>query len=189
VIAIENTRLFEAEQQRSRELAESLEQQTVTSEVLRVISSSPGDLEPVFKIMLENAVRICGAKFGNIYRWEGDALHVVAAHNTPPAFAEFRRRSPLFRPHPTATGSMLVTKAPVHIEDLTATPAYIERSSADTIAAVELGGARTALSVPMLREDEGVGAFVLFRQEVRPFSDKEIELKRIPIILKHSLHA
>jgi GAF domain-containing protein len=95
VIAIENTRLFEAEQQRTRELTESLERQTATSEVLRVISSSPGDLEPVFASMLENAVRICDAKFGNIYRWDGEALHLLASHNTPPAYAEHRRRSPL----------------------------------------------------------------------------------------------
>jgi transcriptional regulator with GAF, ATPase, and Fis domain len=99
VIAIENTRLFEAEQQRSRELSESLEQQTATSGVLQVISSSPGDLQPVFDTMLHNAVRICDAKFGNIFRWEGDALHLVATHNIPPAFAELRRRSP-FSPGP-----------------------------------------------------------------------------------------
>ena len=85
--------MFEAEQQRTRELSESLEQQTATSEVLQTISSSPGDLEPVFATMLENAVRICDAKFGNIYRWDGELLHLVAAHNTPPALAEFRRRS------------------------------------------------------------------------------------------------
>jgi two-component system, NtrC family, sensor kinase len=88
VIAIENTRLFEAEQQRTRELSEALEQQTATSEVLGVISSSPGDLEPVFAAMLEKAVRICDADFGNIFRWDGDALHIVATHNTPPALAE-----------------------------------------------------------------------------------------------------
>jgi hypothetical protein len=99
LIAIENVRLFEAEQQRSRELAESLEQQTATSEVLQVISSSPGDLQPVFETMLGNAVRICDAKFGNIFRWDGDALHLVATHNIPPAFAELRRRSP-FHPGP-----------------------------------------------------------------------------------------
>ena len=98
-IAIENTRLFEAEQQRTRELTESLEQQTATSEVLQVISSSPGDLEPVFASMLENAARLCDAKFGNIFRWDGDAMHLVATHNTPPGFAEFRRRSPI-RPSP-----------------------------------------------------------------------------------------
>ena len=95
VIAIENTRLFEAEQQRTRELSESLEQQTATSEVLQVISSTPGDVQPVFETMLENAVRICDAKFGNIYRWDGDAMHLVATHNTPPAFAEARRLSPI----------------------------------------------------------------------------------------------
>ena len=94
MIAIENTRLFEAEQQRTRELTESLEQQTATSEVLQVISRSPGDLQPVFEAMLEKAVRICDAKFGNIYRWDGDALHLVATHNIP-RFAEARRRSPI----------------------------------------------------------------------------------------------
>ena len=99
-IAIEHARLFEAEQRRTRELTErtadlteALEQQTATSEVLQVISSSPGDLQPVFATMLENAVRICDAKFGNIQRWDGEVLHHVAAHNTPPAFAEARRRS------------------------------------------------------------------------------------------------
>ena len=120
VIAIENARLFEAEQQRTRELTESLEQQTATSEVLQVISSSPGDLEPVFAAMLENAVRICDAKFGNIFRWDGDALHLVATHNTPPAFAECRRRSPI-RPSPEhASGRMVATKTAVHVADLAA---------------------------------------------------------------------
>src|SRR5262249_15767723 len=95
VIAIENSRLFEAEQQPTPELAESLEQQTATSEVLQVISKSPGDLEPVFSSMLENAVRICDAKFGNIYRWDGDLFHLLAAFNTPRAFAEAYRRSPM----------------------------------------------------------------------------------------------
>src|SRR5208282_4092150 len=83
----------------TRELREALDQQTATSEVLQVISSSPGDLEPVFATMLENAVRICDAKFGNIYRWDGDAFNLLAAHNTPPALAEARRHSP---PRPTA---------------------------------------------------------------------------------------
>ena len=96
---------------RTRERDEALEQQTATSEVLRVISSSPGDLQPVFASMLENAVRICDAKFGNIYRWDGDALHLAAAHNIPPAFAELRGRSPL-RPNPKlAMGRMVATKA------------------------------------------------------------------------------
>ena len=133
VIAIENARLF-------NETKEALEQQTATSEVLQVISSSPGDLQPVFDAMLENAVRICDAKFGNIYRWDGDALQLVATHNTPPAFAEARRRS-----HPrlglkTPIGRMVATKTVSHVADLAADQGYIEQSVPGIVAAVELGG-------------------------------------------------
>src|SRR5262249_46711021 len=157
VIGIENTRLFEAEQQRTRELAESLEQQTATAEVLQVISSSPGDLGPVFASMLENAVSICDAKFGNIYRWDGQAVHLLASHNTPPAFAEARKHSPL-RPHPeTSIGRMVAHKAAFQIADIATVPGYIDRSDPQTIAAVELGGARTILAVPMLKENELIG--------------------------------
>src|SRR5204862_286908 len=95
VIAIENARLFDEVQARTRELTESLEQQTATSEVLRVISSSPGELEPVFQAMLANATQICEAKFGSMYLREGDAFRIVAMHNAPPAFAEARRLQPL----------------------------------------------------------------------------------------------
>src|SRR5262249_49987790 len=113
-IAIENVRLFEAEQQRTRELTESLEQQTATSEVLQVISSSPGDLQPVFEAMLEKAVRICDARFGNIFRWDGDVLNLVATHDMPPAYAEMRRRSP-FRPDAgNPTSRMLRSKTVIH---------------------------------------------------------------------------
>ena len=108
VIAIENARLLNELRQRTDDLTErtsnlteALEQQTATSEVLQVISSTPGDLQPVFATMLENAVRICDATFGNIYRWDGEALHMLASHNTPPAFAEDRRRSP-YRPYPNS---------------------------------------------------------------------------------------
>ena len=176
VIAIENVRLFEAEQQRTRELSESLEQQTASSEVLQVISSSPGDLQPVFETMLQNAVRICGAKFGNIFRWDGDALHLVATHNIPPAFAELRRRSP-FRPGPeNDIGRMVATKAVVHVADLAADRRYTERRDPAAVAAVELGGVRTFVAVPMLKENELIGALIVYRQEVRPFTDKQIEL-------------
>ena len=172
VIAIENARLFEEEQQRTRELTECLEQQTATSQVLQVISGSPGDLQPVFATMLENAVRICDAKFGNIYRRDGDKLHLVAAHNTPSAFVEHRNRSPL-PPNPRdPVGRMLRTKAVVHVADLAAEATYIE----DREAAVELGGMRSGLVVPLMNESEVIGAFVLARQEVRPFSDKQIAL-------------
>ena len=175
VIAIENVRLFEAEQQRTRELSEALEQQMATAEVLRVISSSPGDLQPVFASMLENAVRICDAQFGNIYRWDGDALHLAAAHNIPPAFAEFRGRTPL-RPNPNlAMGRMVATKAAIHVADNAAEQAYIEREPS-IVAAVELGGVRTYVGVPMLKGNELIGAVTVYRQEVRPFTDKQIEL-------------
>ena len=158
------------------QLSEALEQQTATSEVLRVISSSPGDLQPVFASMLQNAVRICDATFGSIYRWDGDALHLVATLNTPPAFAEYRRRTPL-RPGPkTASGRMVATKTVVHIADVTAEQAYIERGDRSYVAAVELGGSRTIIAVPMLKEDELIGAFLMSRQEVRPFTDKQIAL-------------
>ena len=177
VIAIENVRLFEAEQQRSRELSESLEQQTATSEVLQVISSSPGELQPVFATMLENAVRICDAKWGTIHRWEGDALQLMATHNLPPAFAEARGRSPHYRPHPKSLfGRIVATKKLAHTADCAAEQVYTEKLDAVYVAAVELGGARTALGVPMLKEDELIGAFSLSRQEVRPFTDKQIDL-------------
>ena len=177
VIAIENARLFEAEQQRTRELTEALEQQTATSEVLQVISSSPGDLEPVFASMLEKAVRICDAAFGNIYRWDGDALHLVATRNTPPAFAEARRYSLFKRPGPkTVTGRMLASQAVVHVADATAEPGYGDKSDPGAVAAVELGNVRTILAVPMWKEDELIGSFTVYRQEVRPFTDKQIAL-------------
>ncbi len=173
VIAIENVRLFEAEQQRSRELSESLEQQTATSEVLQVISSSPGDLQPVFATMLEKAVRICDAKFGNIHRWDGDALHLMATHNTPPAFAEYRRRSAM---RPTGNiGRMIATRTAIHVTDLAANQTYAHRDPT-AVAAVELGGVRTYVAVPMLKENELIGSFSLYRQEVKPFTDKQIGL-------------
>ena len=176
VIAIENVRLFEAEQQRTRELTESLEQQTATSEVLQVISSSPGDLQPVFETMLENAARICEANFGNIHRWDGDALHLVATHNTPPGFAEFRRRSPIRSNPKNVVGRTIATKTVVHVADLAAEWSYIEQRDPNYVAAVELGGVRTFLAVPMLKENELIGLFTLYRQEVRPFTDKQIAL-------------
>ena len=177
VIAIENTRLLNELRQRTADLTESLDQQTATSQVLQVISSSPGDLEPVFASMLENAVRICDAKFGNIYRWEDDALHLVASHNTPPAFARARRRSPFNRAATNAVISrLLATKAAVHVADAAAQPGYIDRSDHGAVAAVELGGVRTALAVPMLQENELIGSFTVYRQEVRPFTDKQIAL-------------
>src|SRR5262249_8463241 len=148
VIAIVNARLL-------NELRQSLEQQTATAEVLQVVSSSLGDLEPVFATMLEKAVRICDATFGNIYRWDGEALHLVATHKTPPAFAEARRRSPHRRDGSNQiVTSFLATKTPVHVGDAAAHPRYIDRNDLAAVQAVELGGVRTFLAVPMLKEGE-----------------------------------
>jgi GAF domain-containing protein len=168
VIAIENTRLL-------NELRESLQQQTATSEVLGVISSSPGQLEPVFQAMLANAVRICEARFGNLYLHEHGALRFVAGHNVPRAFAEARRRGP-FRPAPgSAFGKLIRTKQTVQTADVAATQPYAERDPA-VVDAVELGGVRTLVAVPMLKNNNLVGAIGIFRQEVRLFTDKQIEL-------------
>src|SRR5262245_11278112 len=159
-----------------RELAESREQQTATAEVLQVISSSPGDLAAVFNAMLANAVRICEARFGSMYLREGDAFRIVAMHNAPPAFAEARRLQPLFCPGPgTGLYRVASTKQVVHIADLRAEQPYLEREPASVMMA-ERAGARTLLVVPMLKDDELVGNITIYRQEVRRFTDKQIEL-------------
>src|SRR5262249_35413513 len=169
VIAIENTRLLS-------ELRESLDQQTATSEVLQVISSSPGELEPVFNAILENATRLCEAKFGSLRLREGDAFRNVALHNAPLAYAEERRRNPLIRPRPTnPLGRVAATKQVVHIPDIQADQAYLAGAQG-TVALVNIAGARTVLEVPMLKEDDLVGVITINRQEVRPFTDKQIQL-------------
>src|SRR5262249_17996200 len=143
--------------------------QTATSEVLRVISSSPGELEPVFNAMLENAVRLCEAKFGSLVLHERDAFRVVAMHNAPPVFEEERRRNPLRYPGPEHILSRVVrTKQAVQDADVT------RGQTSPGLAA--LAGARTVLAVPMLKENELIGAIGIYRQEVRPFTDKQIEL-------------
>jgi GAF domain-containing protein len=159
----------------TRELNEAREQQTAASEVLRVISSSPSDLEPVFATMLEKAVRICDATFGNIFRWDGEAFQLMAAHKTPPAFAKTRQLSPI-RPSPTTLfGRLVTTKSLVHTPDLAAEKQYVEERRPAYVEAVELGGIRAFLVVPMLKNDELIGAIGLFRHEVRPFTDRQIE--------------
>jgi GAF domain-containing protein len=176
VIAIENTRLLNELRQRTDDLSESLEQQTATSEVLSVISSSPGELEPVFQAMLENAVRICEAKFGFMNRYDGDTWKVAAVHGAALAYTEYLQQQGYQRPGPeTVVARIASTNQIVHIADLAASRGYAERDPV-LVAAVELGGVRTLLGVPMLKEDELIGAILLYRQEVRPFTDKQIEL-------------
>jgi signal transduction histidine kinase len=167
-------RVRESRAELERKLAEALEQQAATTEVLQVISSSPGELEPVFETMLANATHICKATFGVLYLFEGDAFRAVALHG-PPAYVEARRRNPMLPPIPgTALGRVVATKQTVQIADVQAEPAY--RVSPAYLIGVETGGVRTVLSVPMLKQGELIGAFNLFRQEVQPFTDKQIEL-------------
>jgi GAF domain-containing protein len=167
VIAIENTRLLNELRQRTSDLSESLEQQTATSEVLRVISSSPDALEPVFQAMLANATRICAAKFGILVLSEGDAFRVGALHNVPPAFADFIQRAPTIRPGPNVPlGRAAKTKQVVQFADITTEQAYIERDPL-AVTAVKLGGYRTVVAVPMLKESELIGAIVTWRARGR----------------------
>jgi signal transduction histidine kinase len=159
----------------TRKLAEALEQQTATSEVLRLISSSPGELAPVFQTMLEHAVRICEAKFGMLYLYDGDAFHAVSHCNAPPAFVEDRKRGPIHPDPRTAFGRVRQTRQVVQIADITKEEPYIE-GDPPQVTSVQLGGFRTLLMVPMLKEDKLIGAISILRQEVRPFTDKQSEL-------------
>src|SRR5712691_11454792 len=165
--------------QRTHELSESLEQQTATSEVLRVISSSPGDLKPVFDTMLANATRLCEAKFGNLFLREGNGFHVVAMHGgAPTTYIEMLQRAPVLdlHDHPHIPLARIAqTKEVLHVSDLAMEPSYIERDSR-IVLLVETAGARSLLAVPMLKEGELLGAFIIYRPEVRPFSEKQIEL-------------
>jgi signal transduction histidine kinase len=164
-------------EQRTAELSETLQQQTATSEVLQVISSSPGELEPVFQAMLVNAMRLCEASHGVVWLREGDGFRSAALHGPwHQGFVEQWRSGTLVRPGPDApiTRAALTGKA-AQIADLSDSPAY---RSGDPlpVAAVDVAGIRTVLSVPMFREDECVGAIALSRREVRLFTDKQIEL-------------
>ena len=172
---LERKRLHDQVTARTRELSESLEQQTATSEVLKVISSSPGELERVFEAMLANAVRICEARFGTLTLYDGDTFRNVALHNVPPAYTDIRLQEP-FRPHPkSGLAHVARTKGIAHTEDLRTQLPYLEADPA-VVAIADLAGARTIVNVPMLKERRLVGAISIFRQEIRPFTAKQIEL-------------
>jgi GAF domain-containing protein len=162
--------------QRTHERDEALEQLAATSEVLRIVSSSPGELEPVFKAMLDNATRICGAKFGVLWLCKDGGFQVAAIHDIPAAYREQLQLGIVFHPGaklPIARAAS--TRQAVHIPDLRTDPAYLDGEPVAT-GGVELGGVRTLLAVPMLKDQEVVGAFAIYRQEVLPFTDKQIEL-------------
>ena len=149
--------------QAERQLSEALERQAATDEVLRLIASSPGDLEPVFRAMLENAVRVCDAKFGTVFRYDGEFLHLAAGTGTPPALAEFQTRRGAFRPIPgTLHDRVLRTRQVSHSAD--------NAAELKPGMAAKLGGARSTIIVPMLKDDRLIGTIVIYRQEVRPFT-------------------
>src|SRR5262249_50651992 len=174
VIAIENTRLLNELRQRTDDLSEALEQQTATSEVLRVISSSPGELKPVFDAMLANATHICGAEFGLLQLEDGELSHIAAAYNVPPALAATQNVP--FRIHPkSGLAEIRRTKKVVQIDNTGAMPPYLE-GDPRLVALADLAGARTIFGVPMLKEGTLLGTIAIFRQEVRPFTAKQIEL-------------
>jgi signal transduction histidine kinase len=143
--------------------------------VLRVISSTPGELEPVFEAMLVNAVRLCEASFGMLFRFEGGAWQAVAMLGVPPAFAEFWQRGPQRPGSRTGLGRIAATRQSVHITDAITEPGYAEGEPI-FVAAIKLGGFRTALGVPMLKDENLIGAIFVYRQEVRPFTDKQVAL-------------
>ena len=159
-----------------RERDEALEQQAATSEVLKVISSSPGDMKPVFEAMLANALRICEAKFGHLLLYDGERFHAAHLHDVPGPYREFWQKHGPIRPNPNTGLARLARTAQVqHIPDLMADPAYAEREPLRVVT-VDHGGARSLVAVPMLKENKLVGAIIIYRQELRPFTDKQIEL-------------
>jgi signal transduction histidine kinase len=163
-------------EQRTAELSESLEQQTATSEVLQVISSTPGDLEPVFKTMLENATRVCGANFGLMNLYDDGRFRPAANYNVPAAYSTWVATQPPFQPHPqSGLGTVARTHQVVHVADIRALPAYQEGDPSVT-AIADLAGARSYFVVPMLKENELIGAITIYRQEVKPFAEKQTEV-------------
>jgi GAF domain-containing protein len=174
VIAIENARLLNELRQRTDDLTESLEQQTATSEVLRVISSSPGELELVFEAMLDNAVQICHANFGNLWLREGNSFRIVATKGASREYRETLFSEPVMEPHPqSAMGRIALSKEVVQIDDMSNAPTYGQRMR---FATIQIAKARTLVGVPMLKDDQVIGIIAIYRQEVRSFTDKQISL-------------
>src|SRR5215475_7698165 len=158
-----------------RERDEALEQLAATSEVLHIIGSSSGELKLVFRTMLEKATTLCGATFGNMYLRKGDAFELAATYNSPPALVEERARVPYISKAGSIPDRMVRTKSAVHIVDLASSEFYLSREPR-AVTGVELGRVRTLVLVPMLKDAEVVGYFAIFRQEVKPFTERQIEL-------------
>jgi GAF domain-containing protein len=175
VIAIQNVKLFNEVQARTHDLEESLRQQTATANVLKVISASPGELAPVFQTLLENAVRLCEAKFGMLLLLENDHYRAVETWNVPSGYGDFLASNRIYAAPQIPLGRILETKQPVQVTDLHEDVSYLERHPG-IVAVTELGGARTLVQVPMLQDDQLIGSIGIYRQEVRPFEDKQVAL-------------
>ena len=175
VIAIENTRLLSELRQRTDDLSESLQQQTASAEILRVISSSAGELETVFQTLLSNALRLCVADFGLMFRYDGASAELVAQRGATQAYIDYMQHGLVRAGSDTLIGKIIKSRAPVQFADYASSQAYLDRDPL-AVMAVERGGVRTIFGVPMLREDELIGAISLYRHEVRPFTDKQMEL-------------
>ena len=172
VIAIENTRLLNELRQRTDDLSESLEQQTATSEVLSVISNSPTDVQPVFETIANNAVKLCGAQYCIVYSFDGEIIDVVAHHNLDrAAVGTLRQIWPMAPDTRTLIGRVILERDVLHVADVTAVPGYTFANTSQAVL-----GIRTFVGVPMLREGQPIGAIGVYRREVKPFSDRQIEL-------------
>jgi K+-sensing histidine kinase KdpD len=173
VIAIENVRLFEAEQERTRELTESLQQQTATADVLKVISRSVFELQPVLDTLVATATRLCNAEMAFIFRHQAGVYRLAANCGFPPAYEAFLKGVALSPSRTTVTGRAALEGHPVHVVDILADPEY------DMPETYGLGKSRTMLSVPLLREKVPIGMITVARQRVEPFTDKQVELVSI----------